>query len=149
MTDRPGSLLAFDANAAASGLLRLALGMLFFMAGLNKFLGPGPVGVSQWMVSEFSGTFMPGFLVAPYAYVLPFIETAVGLLLIFGLFTRATLAVCGLLLLSLAFGKSVLQDHATVSSILNYVFMTAVALWFASRDNRYSVDGLIRARGRK
>lgn len=149
MTDKPGSFLSFNANAAASGLLRLALGMLLFFAGLNKFLGPGPSGVSKWMAGEFSETYLPGFLVAPYAYALPFIEVAVGFLLITGLFTRATLVISGLLLLSLALGKMVLQDHATVSHILNYLFMTAVALWFASRDNRYSVDALIRARRKK
>jgi thiosulfate dehydrogenase (quinone) large subunit len=149
MNDKPGSVLAFNANAAASGLLRLGLGMLLFFAGLNKFLGPGPSGVSKWMAGEFSETYLPGFLVAPYAYALPFIEVAVGFLLVIGLFTRATLVVCGFLLLSLALGKMVLQDHDTVSHILNYVLITAVALWFASRDNRYSVDGLVRARQRK
>ncbi len=133
-----------SAEGAISLLLRLSMGMLFFIAGLNKFVGQGGAsGAAQWIIGEFKETYLPLFLVVPYAYVLPYFEILLGAALILGIFTRAALLVCGLLLISLALGNAVTHDYATVANNLNYVLITAVALWFASRDNPYSLDGLL------
>ncbi|HNV23234.1 MAG TPA: hypothetical protein PKM22_16380, partial [Candidatus Hydrogenedentes bacterium] len=83
---------------------------------------------------------LPRILVLPYAYALPYVELLLGLVLILGIFTRISLTIAGLTLISLAFGKMVQQDHVTVANNLNYVFMAAVALWFAWRDNALSLD---------
>ena len=131
-----------NAEAVAALLLRWALGMLFFFAGLGKFLSQGGAsGAARWIVSEFDGTFLPTFLLAPYAFLLPYIEVVLGAVLILGLATRATLFLAGLLLISLAFGKVLLGDFDTVANNLNYVLIAAVAYWFASKDDRYSVEG--------
>lgn len=128
-------------DAAAALLLRLSLGMLFLIAALNKFLSEGgAAGVSQTIVDSFKDTYLPAFAVVPYSYVLPYVELALGLGLIVGVFTRHLLFACGLLLISLALGMAVKQEFATVTQNLNYVFMTAVGLWFSARDNRYSLD---------
>ena len=138
-----GHLLS--ATGATGMLLRLSLGTLFFVAALNKFLGEGGAsGASRWIIGEFRETYLPWFLVAPFAYVLPYVEIVLGALLILGLFTRWALTFCGLLLISLAMGKAVTHDYATVSQNLNYVLLAAAGLWFASRDNPYALDAVLR-----
>ncbi len=131
----------FSAEGAAALLLRLSLGMLFFFAGLGKFLAPmGVAGVSEKMIEGFKDTILPLALVKPYLYVLPYIEVPLGIVLVLGIYTKEALTVCGFLLLSLALGMAIKQDHVTVANNLNFVFMTAIALWLASRDNPYSLD---------
>ncbi|HOE66858.1 MAG TPA: DoxX family membrane protein [Candidatus Hydrogenedentes bacterium] len=134
-----------SAEAIAGALLRLSIGMLFFVAGLNKVMGPkGAAAVSQGIIEQFSDTYLPWILVAPYAYALPYLEVAVGALLLLGLFTQSALTAAGLLLLSLAFGMAVKQEFAVVAQNLNYLLITAIALWFASRDNRCGLDRFFR-----
>ena len=131
-------------EAAAGFLIRLSLGVLFFTAGLSKFLAPeGAFGVARKIAGSFENTFLPGFMVIPYAYTLPFLEVLLGILLVLGLFTRPALLVSGLLLLSLAFGMMVQQQHDTVAYNLNYVFMAAIGLWFSAKANPWSLDRLL------
>ena len=98
---------------------------------------------ARYILQDFEGTFLPKILVLPYAYTLPYIELLLGVVLILGIFTRISLTVAGLLLISLAFGKMLQQDHVTVANNLNYVFMAAIALWFAWRDNAILADRLL------
>ena len=137
------------AESVAGFLLRFALGVLFFFAALGKFIGPGPGGFANWILQDFEGTYLPKILVLPYAYTLPYLELLLGVVLILGIFTRVSLTVAGLTLISLAFGKMVQQDHATVANNLNYVLIAAVALWFAWKDNAISVDRLLWRKKRK
>ena len=143
MAETRNTACALTPESVAGFLLRLALGVLFLIAAVNKFAGPGPSGFAVWILDEFEGTYIPRILVIPYAYTLPYIEFLLGLVLILGVFTKTALTVAGLLLVSLAFGKMVQQDHATVANNLNYVLMAAVALWFAGKDNALSLDRLL------
>ncbi len=123
-------------------LTRTALGMLFFFAGLNKFLGPGPRGFMEYIVKEFEKTFLPSWSLMPYAYGLPFAELGLGLFLLAGLYRRIALFTTGLLLLSLGFGQILLGNHATVASIFLYIFLAAWTLAHES-DDTFSMDQLI------
>ncbi|MBI4559971.1 MAG: DoxX family membrane protein [Candidatus Hydrogenedentes bacterium] len=128
-------------EAAAGLLLRLALGLLFFLAGLGKFAGPGgPVGAAQGIADMFQPTFLPRILVVPFAYLLPYVEISLGALLILGVFTLEAFAVAGVMLISLAMGMAVQGKHDVVAHNLNYVLITAVGLWFTSKDNRFALD---------
>ena len=120
-------------------LTRAALGLLFLVAGLNKFFGPGPDGFMQWILKEFAATPLPAWSLVPYGYTLPFIEVALGLFLLAGLFRRAALIATALLLLSLAFGKMLLADHQTVAQIFLYLFLAAWTLKNED-DDRLSLD---------
>jgi len=125
-------------------LMRLSLGMLFFVAALGKFLAPDGIGgVAQKMTGSFANTWLPAILVAPYAHVLPFLEIAVGALLILGLCTRWVFFLTGLLLVSLAFGMLVLQQPAVVGTNLTYVLMAVAGIWLSAKDNPLSLDGVI------
>jgi thiosulfate dehydrogenase [quinone] large subunit len=124
-------------------LLRLPLGLLFFFAGLNKFLG-GYGNFVRWIVSDMGEkTWLPDAMLYPYGYALPFLELGLGALLILGLFTRPALIATGFLLLSLMFGKILAQDHATVANIANYCLIAAVGYYF-NRHHLFSLDALLR-----
>jgi thiosulfate dehydrogenase [quinone] large subunit len=130
-------------DALAALLLRLDLGILFFFAGLTKFLGKGGVfGAIDMLIGGFKETFMPSFMVTPFAYIIPFAEVALGVLLILGLMTRAALLAAGFLMLGLLLGVMVLGNSAAISSNFMYEAVIVAALWFVSRDNRYSLDRL-------
>jgi thiosulfate dehydrogenase [quinone] large subunit len=121
--------------------LRLSIGILFFIAGLSKLFGGLQHFAVDYIVREFSETWIPNFLLYPFAYLLPFFELIGGFFLIVGLFTRRTLVVMGIVLLLLEFGKAVQKDSATVAQIANYILILCAALW-AVREDPYSVDAL-------
>ena len=143
MPEVPPSKYGLSPESVAGFLLRFALGVLFLFAAIGKFAGPGPTGFANWTLREFEPTYLPRFLLIPYAFTLPYIEFLLGVVLILGVLTRLSLTVTALLLISLAFGQMILRNHATVANNLNYVFMAAVAVWFAWRDNALSLDRLV------
>jgi thiosulfate dehydrogenase [quinone] large subunit len=118
-------------------LLRFTLGVVFLFSGIGK-LRAGVGNVAGSMLQQFSGK-LPGLLVQPFVYVLPFAETVLGALIVFGLFTRAALSLSGLLLVSLTFGTVMLGEFPTVAHNTQYALVNFVLLW-ASEYNRYSVD---------
>ncbi len=125
-------------------LMRLSLGILFFVAGLGKFLAPGGVsGVAQKMQESFANTWLPACMVGPYVHVLPFVEITVGALLLLGLCTRWAFFGSGLLLVSLAFGMMVQQQHAVVGTNLTYVLMAVVGIYLSAKDNPVSLDRIL------
>jgi thiosulfate dehydrogenase [quinone] large subunit len=125
-------------------LMRLSLGVLFFFAAAGKFAAPGGLGgVAQKMQESFANTWLPGILLVPYVRVLPFVELAVGVLLLLGLCTRWAFFLSGLLLVSLAFGMMLQQQHAVVSSNLGYVLMATAGIWLSEKDNPVSLDRVI------
>ena len=125
-------------------LMRLSLGVLFFFAALGKFTAPGGIsGVAQKMQETFASTWLPPFMVVPYVHVLPFVELTVGTLLLLGLCTRWAFFLSGLLLVSLAFGMMVQQQHAVVGTNLTYVLMAVAGIVLSARDNPLSIDRII------
>lgn len=113
----------------APALLRWSLGILFLVGGVAKLTALGGF-VNGYLVPAFSKTFLPSALVAAYGYALPFVETALGVLLLVGIWRVGVLLLTGAAFLSLAFGQILLQQHATVANIFLYVLMTALALYF-------------------
>jgi thiosulfate dehydrogenase (quinone) large subunit len=131
--------------SVATLLLRLMLGVLFFFAGLNKFVAGYSASVEGIIGAMKENSWLPEFMLIPYTYPLPFIEVILGFVLIIGFRTRLALFVAGLLLISLAFGKILTGEHVTVANNANYVFMAAVA-WFFSRHDLFSLDSLLASR---
>lgn len=122
-------------NALAAFLLRMAPALLFLVAGLNKFLGPGgPSGTMSGMATAFAETWLPLILVKPFAFALPFIEVALGLFLMTGLYRNAALVGAGLLLLVLLFGKLVLGAYDDAPMFFIYLMTVSAALIAGDRD---------------
>lgn len=118
-------------------LLRVTFGIVFLFSGFGKFLG----GVGNFVArleQQFAGK-LPMFLVVPFAYTLPFLETLVGTFLVLGLFNSASLIVSGLLLASLTFGLVMAGEPQAVGHNVIYALVNFVLLWMV-RYNKYSVD---------
>jgi uncharacterized membrane protein YphA (DoxX/SURF4 family) len=137
-------------------LARLILGVVLIVAGALKVTLPA---VSARAVQAFQ--LLP-FDVAGYVgYALPVVELAVGLLLVIGLFTRASAMVGGLLMLAFIIGISWAWAHGysidcgcfggggTIESsqtqypldILRDTGLVACAAWLVARPRTtYSLD---------
>lgn len=126
---------------AAYALLRLTLGIVFLFSGVSKFMaGLGNLAGEQ--AQQFAGK-LPVPLVTAFFYVLPFIEVAIGALLVLGLFNGFALILSGLLLAALTFGTVMKGDFATAAHNVSYALVNAALLWFAYY-NGYSLDCLLR-----
>ncbi|MCU1259503.1 MAG: hypothetical protein JWO80_2388 [Bryobacterales bacterium] len=128
----------FDA-ALGYGLLRLTMGLnfLFHSFGRWRNLEHFVDGV----VAEFAQTPLPAWSVRGFAFAIPFWEPAVGILLVFGLWTRWALAAGALLLAALVFGTSLRGDYNILSQQMIYALIFFVLLLFRARHDRFGLDG--------
>lgn len=117
-----------DGKSAGLAVGRWALGVLFFFAGLGKIMGGVGGFVNGYLVPAYSETFLPGPLVTAYGYALPWVELLLGLGLILGICRNCVLFTTALTLISLAFGKMLVQDHATVANIFIYIVLAVILL---------------------
>lgn len=116
-----------------SYILRLAMGSLFFVAGVNKFV-MGLGNAAGYVIGTFSKTWLPAFLVTPYAYVLPFAEIAIAVWLLSGQKLKEAWIATALILISLAFGMAVAQQYPTAASNYVYVVIACLGLYVSKYD---------------
>ena len=124
----------FEPKFAGVAIGRWALGLFFFYSGLSKIVGGVGGFVNGYLVPLFSKTFLPSILVTSYGYMLPYVELALGILLIVGIFRNAVLFLTGLTLISLTFGQMLLQKHEVVANNFVYIFLTAILLFLSEFD---------------
>lgn len=118
-------------------LLRILFGIGFFNIGLGKIGGIG--GFANAMAEQFKDTFLPAPLVQATAAIVPPLELAIGVLLIFGLFTRGALIAGFVLMMILHAGVTLLKDWNTAANQLIYCiifFLLLAGVGF----NAFSVD---------
>ncbi|TCD12814.1 DoxX family membrane protein [Pedobacter frigidisoli] len=120
---------------------RLAIGLSFFGHGLVRL--PKLTGFSNWMVVQFSKSFLPEALVVPFSYVLPFAEFIAGILIILGLFTKQGLLLAGLVSLALIFGSTMIENWEALPSQLIHVAFLSVLLAFLPH-NSFAIDKIIK-----
>jgi thiosulfate dehydrogenase (quinone) large subunit len=138
--------LQLDSNATiAYLLLRATLGVNIFLHGLSRLLA-GPAHFAATLQQQFHGTPLPQSLITAFAYSLPWIETAIGLLILLGLFSRIALVAGALLILVLTFGTALVQDWYVTAIQLFYALVYAILIAFLPA-NRYSLDHFLRLRG--
>ena len=126
-----------DPRIAAVALARWGLGVLFLFAGIGKF--PHPVGFAKtFLLPAFQKTWLPDWLVLGYGVVLPFVEVALGVLLLLGIARDAVVFSTGVLLLSLAFGEILLSQPPQIFQNMIYLFVTA-ALLAASKYDQWVI----------
>ncbi len=126
-------------NDFAVLLLRLVIGLLFLIAGINKLLDLD--GFSMYIHSTFDDTILGGPMLSVFIAILPLAETFLGALLVLGLFTDFSCVGIGLTLLVLLLGKLVVKDYDACAKIAVYAFLVALILRSLD-DNRISIDGL-------
>jgi thiosulfate dehydrogenase (quinone) large subunit len=130
---------AFSDASLAYGILRFAFGINIFGHGFIRIMtGTGKFAV--WMLKEMQGTMMPDVIVRPFGYLVPWAETTLGLLLILGLFTRASLVLGALLIAALTFGTTLRQDWAIAGLQVTYSLLYFVLLYFRENNNQLSLD---------
>lgn len=117
--------------------LRLALGLNMFLHGATRL--PNLGGFADGIVGEFEGTILPPAFVEVFATVLPFLEAAVGLSLLLGLFRVPGLLLGVAVMLSLLFGTGLQQNWGTIATQMHYVLWFALLLVFLPYD-RWALD---------
>jgi thiosulfate dehydrogenase [quinone] large subunit len=125
-------------------LLRMTVGVNIAMHGLSRLLA-GPSVFAGSLLPLFRNTPLPAWFVRGFGLGLPWLEAALGLLVLAGLFTRAALTGCALLILVLTFGTTLRQDWAGAGAQLVYAVVFAGLLAFRERD-AYGLDELFRKR---
>jgi thiosulfate dehydrogenase [quinone] large subunit len=129
-------------RAAAYAILRLTLGMSTLLHGVTRLTAD--VGAfAATAVQRFAGTRLPADLVCAFATALPFLESALGFLIMIGLWTRAGLAGGAMLTCALVVGFSFLGDGTAPGVRMVYAVAYFVLLTCRTHD-RYSVDRLFR-----
>jgi thiosulfate dehydrogenase (quinone) large subunit len=124
--------LSFGANILLHGLSRLLAGPSGFLAYLNHYFEHAPL---------IPKSFLPVF-----GAVLPPVETALGLLLLLGLFTRFALIAGALVMTALVFGTNLAQDWNVAGLQLIYCFLYYYLLAHRSEKNLFSLDRWIRGK---
>jgi thiosulfate dehydrogenase [quinone] large subunit len=123
----------FGVNIMMRGVVRIALGRAAFIG---------------YMLTQFKDVpVMPPALLIPFATVLPFVETTIGLLILIGFQTRTALVLGGLLIAALTFGTMLRNDFTIAWLQLTYAIAFFLLLAFRSW-NLISVDGIMRGSSR-
>lgn len=126
-------------TALAYAIFRLTFGVNICFRGVVRITVNGLDQFAAGLMKQFEPTWFPPFAVDSFAHVIPWVETAVGLMLILGLFTRPALVIGGLLMTSLTFGTMYLQNFDLAWLQLTYAI--AFFLLLAARSwNAISLD---------
>jgi thiosulfate dehydrogenase [quinone] large subunit len=107
--------------------LRIGLGINMLMHGLVRI--PHLEVFASKMSEDFENTFLPTGIAKCFLYILPFLETSTGILiLIGGKWTRNGLVLGVILLCMLMFGTTLKQDWNTAGTQLIYIIAFAYGL---------------------
>lgn len=109
-------------------LLRIILGINFFGHGLVRL--PKIASFRTWMAGEFQNSMLPSFLTSSFATVLPIAEYVIGILLLFGLFTRQVLIVGAMLMIALIFGSCLIEKWEFVGFQMIYALFFFVLVFY-------------------
>lgn len=123
-------------------LLRLGIALSMFGHGLVRM--PKLEKFSGWMVGNFEKSILPEWMVVPFSYLLPIAELVVGILLLIGLFTRASLIAGSLTMLALIFGTTLIESWDSLPSQLIHLAYCALLIGYVEQYDGYSVDKLLR-----
>ncbi len=127
-----------DHKRLAYALLRIALGVNFLGHGFFRILA-GVGGFAVTTADHMSKSPIPHAVNLAFAYAIPFLELALGVLLILGLATRLSLAVGALFMMMLTVGVTSNQQWDVAGQQLLYSLIFFVLL-FLLEHNGFAVD---------
>lgn len=119
-------------EASISYILRLAFIVLFGNAALAKFM-MGLGASSQYIADMFKATWLPAPLVGVYAGALPWVEAAIALWLLSGIYLKEAWVLTAITLISLGFGLMVAQSPMS-AGVYGYILMACAGLYFSDFD---------------
>jgi thiosulfate dehydrogenase (quinone) large subunit len=129
-------------GALAYLFLRATLGLNILVHGLSR-IAAGTAAFAATLVQQFHATPLPSGMVSAFAHALPWLEAAIGLLVLLGAATRFALCAGAVLILVLTFGSTLRQDWDVAGLQLIYAAVYAALLAFRDK-NEFSVDGFWR-----
>lgn len=138
-----------DATAKAWAVLfaRFVLGLIFFMAGVWKVFGLGPVGHVQRFFLPFQHTFLPTWSLWAVGFTIPFIELIAGALVILGWKTRYALVALGAVLVIVTFGHLLDQPlYALHEHVIPRLALLLFVLLMPQELDRFSIDQFLKRR---
>ncbi|MEG3659056.1 MauE/DoxX family redox-associated membrane protein [Arenibacter palladensis] len=118
-------------------LFRISFGINYFFHGIVRI--PNLDKFVTGMQNTFQDTLLPGFLVTPLAYAIPFAEIIIGLLLLLNKFTRETLIATIILMNILVIGSSFAQKWDLVGLQSTYIGFLFLLLYFMN-DNQTTIQ---------
>ncbi len=124
-------------------LLRLTIGASLFGHGVVRL--PKLGAFHAHMMGEFTTSYLPGFLVSPSSYALPFAELITGVLLLAGALTRAAAVAGTLVMIVLIVGATSIEHFNVIGEQLIHAIVLAAVVAFRGH-NTYSVDQLVARR---
>ena len=145
-------------RACAILLPRAILGLVYLFAGIHKLTDVGAVEFGQRMAAlSDAARFLPGSVLVAVGAATPFLELALGLLLLIGLWTRPALKVLAVLVVFIAaaygvdgllhpVGATAMNVGVVNAFVLPRAALLFVTLLLPAEDDLLSVDALIRAR---
>jgi thiosulfate dehydrogenase (quinone) large subunit len=135
---------ALDA-ALGYALLRFTFGLNFLLHSYQRWLDLEKF--VNAMVRDFTITPLPEWSVRAFATATPFIEPALGALILAGLWTRGALVAGALFIAALTFGTALRGAYAALDAQLLYA-LTFFLLLLTREHNRFSVDAWLTAHRR-
>jgi uncharacterized membrane protein YphA (DoxX/SURF4 family) len=123
----------YPEQAWISIILRISMATLFAVATIGKFMiGIGPTVLR--FQQTFKSTWLPEFMITPYAYIIAFLEVFVVLWLLSGIKLRLAWVFTAFILISLAFGMIVAGQYETAADNYMYVIMACLGLYVSRYD---------------
>jgi uncharacterized membrane protein YphA (DoxX/SURF4 family) len=124
---------------------RLVLGLIFFMAGIMKVFGLGPIEHARKYFLPFADTFLPVWSLWGVGVLLPFVELFAGGLLLLGFRTREALIALGGVLVIVTFGHLLHDPLFNFSGhVIPRLALLLFLLWCPRELDRYSLDSMFR-----
>jgi putative oxidoreductase len=117
-------------------LVRIPVGLFFFLAGYGKISG----GVEKFVSAVISHvpSFMPERLGSMYLHALPFVELLTGVMIVLGAFTRVAAAVQALMLISFMLAMGIKPPSGPFH--YNFVFLGVALMLVLIGPGKWSVD---------
>lgn len=130
---------------AAFLILRLFLGLMALLSGLEKFESGGAYSFENYgktmtrIANGITGaSFLPAWATKMFAMPLGYAFIVVGVMLLLGIKTRCALILLSLVWVGLGFGLMAVQENEGVAWMGVYVGLTAAALLLV-RHNRFAL----------
>lgn len=125
-------------------LARVPMGAFFLLAGYNKLADGGAATFAQSHM-HYAPANVPAHWVGTYLHALPYLEVAIGAMLVLGLLTRLGGLIGALMVVSYTYAYTRIALKLGVADTLpfhpNLIYIGLLMLLFLSGAGRMSVDG--------
>jgi thiosulfate dehydrogenase (quinone) large subunit len=142
VTSQPTTGTDWRSDASiAYAIFRLSFGINICLRGVMRIVHGTDVFAGD-LLKQFAAAPLPPAMITPFGHVLPWVESAIGLLLIVGLWTRPALILGGLMMAALTFGTMLIMNYNL--ALLQLTYSIAFFMLLAARSwDLISVDAML------